>query len=465
MSGAAPITRRHFLGTAVAAGLALSAGRARAARRRRAVVVGAGLAGLACAHELERKRWDVVVLEARDRVGGRVWTIREPFGAAQHAEAGGEYVARSHRTLLGYARRLGLSLEDVRRGPDLDGVYFFGGRRRHEGAVLTQEVQAEIDRFWSRVEALGRRIDPADPVAAGKALDRRSARWFLNRLKLDPVARGLVEHDLRDEFTVEPENLSLLFLAQSAKLSGVEALRIRGGNDQLPLAIAGSLRREVLLEAPVRKVERSASGVTVTAGGDRWKADACVLAVPVPALRGIELVPELSAGLQRAVDELRYGHGTKTLLQYERRFWRERRESGDVLTDLKVQTVWEATDRQRGKPGVLLGYTTGHNGILYGSVGDGARILLAADEIDDVYPGSRALLDVGATAAWHNDGYSGGTYTAYAPGQVTLFWRVLRKPVGRMYLAGEHADAYTGTMEGAMRSGRRIAAVVDTRGR
>ena len=458
-------TRRAFLGAAAAT--ALGGRSALAARRaeRRAVVVGAGLAGLVCAYELERAGWQVVVLEARDRIGGRVFTVRAPFGAGQHAEGGGEYVGPTHRMLIGYARRLGLALEQTSTAPG--GVVYLDGRRRSYRAVATPEVQLEIDRFWGRVDALARPIDAFDPVARSAALDFHSAAWLLDRLSLEPIARALLEHSLRDAFSVEPYNISLLFLAQQAKL-GSRLMqsrpldyhyRIRGGNDRLPRALADSLA-DVRLEAAARRIELASGGVQVSTRDEALAADVCVLAAPLPAVRAlIEFVPDLPPVVRAALEQLRYGHGTKTMLQYERRFWNAAR-SGNIVTDLTFRTAWEATDQQRGKPGVLTAYTTGRNGILYGTVADGTRILLAADEIDDVYPGTRTLVDVGYTVSWHTERASGGTHAAYAPGQVTHFWRTLRQPVGRLHLAGEHTDAYVGTMEGAVRSGRRVASAI-----
>jgi len=98
-------------------------------------------------------------------------------------------------------------------------------------------------------------------------------------------------------------------------------------------------------------------------------------------------------------------------------------------------------------------------------MGSRTRVLLAADEIDDVYPGSLALQAGGSTSAWQTESLSGGTFVAYAPGQVTRFQAVLRRPVGPLHLAGEHADLRTGTMEGAVRSGRRVALAIAARAR
>ena len=109
---------------------------------------------------------------------------------------------------------------------------------------------------------------------------------------------------------------------------------------------------------------------------------------------------------------------------------------------------------------LVTAYTTGRNGLLLGSVSRRTRPLLVADELDEIYPGSRGYYERGETVSWHTDGWSQGTAVAYAPGQVNRFQAALRRPVGRVHFAGEHTDAFAGTMEGAVRSGRRAAEAI-----
>jgi monoamine oxidase len=165
--------------------------------------------------------------------------------------------------------------------------------------------------------------------------------------------------------------------------------------------------------------------------------------------------------VREAATQLRFGDATKMMLQYSKRFWRGRGESGRVLTDLTFLTAWEATSGQPGSHGILTAYPTGQKSALYAGRFPTTRQLLAADEIDDVYPGSRPLFAHGAAAVWRNEAPSRGSFAAYAPGQVTRYWRVLRRRYGRLVLAGEHTDSYSGTMEGAVRSGRRAAAAIE----
>jgi len=193
-------------------------------------------------------------------------------------------------------------------------------------------------------------------------------------------------------------------------------------------------------------------------------ADHVIVGVPLPALRGVEFSPPLPPAVAGAVAHLQYGIATKTILQYARRFWREEGYSGDTFTDLTIGTTWEATNRQAGTPGILLGYTSGDAGVDFTDLTAAQRIATATEELGSLYPGSADLRRGAFTAAWATEPFTRGTYTAYAPGQVSAYWRALRRPIGRLVLAGEHTSTYTSYMEGAVRSGRRAAAIVDARG-
>jgi monoamine oxidase len=437
------VNRREFLAAAAGAAVVLRTGHASARPAPRVVVVGAGLAGLVCARDLVRAGVDVQVYEARGVVGGRVRTIHGAFEGGQYAEAGGEFLHASDDSVRSEVHRLGLRLS--RAAHRLE-VLYLGGRRTR---LLSSRSVRDRARFWSRVDELARH-----PHAA---LDRRSAAGLLGGLRLDAAARFLVEHELRMAFGVEPSQLSLLYLAQPR--SRGEVFRIRGGNDQLPLGLAGELGRRVSLCVPVSTIEWRTDSVTVN--GER--AEACVLTVPIPALAQIDFRPPLPSRLAAAVEQLQYGSVTKTLVQYERRFWLERRRTIELDADRTFQSAYEATDDQGGTRGILTAYTGGRFSDIYGHVSKHTRVLLAADELDDVYPGSRTLYQGGSSSAWQTEARSGGAFVAYAPGQVTRYRDVLRRPVGALFLAGEHADDRSGTMEGAARSGRRAAAAVAAR--
>jgi monoamine oxidase len=419
------LTRREFLGAATAATLSLGA------KQKHVVVVGAGLAGLACARRLQQLGFRVTVFEARDRVGGRVLTFRDAFEDGRYAEAGAEFVLANHVQTRALLRSLGIR---VAAAPSFSPDVYRRGQRHSWGRFFTGRAKVDVLRFEERIASL--RPSPA--------LDKHSAAWLIRELELSDRARFLVSVGLREQYGVEPEYLSLLFLVQQARLRRAVGSRIRGGADRLPLALARRL--DVRLEEPVSHIERKTGGVSV----DGTDADACVVTVPVPVLASIEFEPGLAPTLEAAVERLAYGHGVKAALEYERRFWR----SDGAIADLTFHRAWEA------ESALITAYSTGRNGLLLGSVSRRTRPLLIADELDDVYPGSRGLYERGETVAWHLDGWSQGTAVAYAPAQVNRFQAVLRRPIGRIHFAGEHTDALAGMMEGAIRSGRRAAEAI-----
>ena len=170
--------------------IAAAFGRRDASGPDRVIVVGAGLAGRTAAYELGRAGFDVTVLEARDRIGGRVYTVREPFRAAQHAEAGGEYVDVVHRRVRAYCNKFGLPLENATRGfAGLDDVVYVGRRRGPLGRFKTHRSTRGTDRFYRLIYELGRRLDPANPVGEPK-LDSRSVGWAIDRI--EPSERGRI---------------------------------------------------------------------------------------------------------------------------------------------------------------------------------------------------------------------------------------------------------------------------------
>lgn len=468
------LTRRQVLAAGAIAAAGVAAGRAWPASGRaeagRAVVVGAGLAGLAAAWELERTGWQVTVLEARSRLGGRVHTLS--FASGQHAEAGGEYVDTRHTALLGYARRLELELEDVRRGwGGLDDLVYRRGQRMPLGQFRGGGANArQIGRFWTRLYGLLDEVSVSEPgTRRGPEHDRVSIADFFDRLSISGHARFLLEAEFRDDYGVEPRALSLLSVLFAEKVawdqadSGVEAFRVRGGNSRLVEAIAAQLAGPVRTGCAVMEVERSSSGVSArTDDGRLLAADHCVLAVPLPALRRIVVTPKLPAPLARAAAELGYATVVKTVLGYRRRFWRERGFSGDVYSDMPLGSTWEATDQQPGQRGLLISYASGARGRAAATRRAGERIGAAGRGLERVFSGSRALQDGAGSVAWARERYSGGCWVSYAPGQTVRHWPALHDSpsLGRIHLAGEHTERLSGYMESAIRSGQDAAARV-----
>ncbi len=439
--------------------------------RHRVVVVGAGLAGLVAALDLSDAGWEVVVLEARTRVGGRVLTLRDDFSDGLHAEGGGESIDDNHHRIL--ARLAANGLRTERRSTERQqAVVFRRGRRQTATAFAagrSGQVGADYARYYDAVARLGHGVDAEHPDRARRAeeLDGRSLADLLDDLALVPEARFLVEAEESSEYNVEPGDLSLLFLAQQeAAVADVpdraaETMRVHGGNDRLPAALATALGDSLRTGRPVTAVEHGRDGVRVHAGGAPVDAAHLVLALPPPPLSQIRFDPVLPPSVA-AVTGLGLGPTTKVVTRYERAFWRDEGLSGLTVSDNGFDIAWDAADSyDAGGSGMLTAFTTGDEGARLSGLDDRQRIERVQAEVDEVYPRSAELRSgEAATTAWAREVFTGGAYAAYRPGQVTALWPVLRSAVGPIRFAGEHTEALAGYMESAVRSGERVARAI-----
>ncbi|MGD1948825.1 MAG: flavin monoamine oxidase family protein [Leptolyngbyaceae cyanobacterium] len=458
---------------ALAGGFSLNAKPARAATGH-VIVVGAGLAGLVAAYELQKVGWRVTVLEARDRIGGRVMTVRSPFAANQYAEGGGEYIdgVQVHRQMHRYIREFGLSLDPVAASSS-QGSYYLQGERlpyseRALAAAFGNRVSQDENRFWRELEELAQTITDLDhPERSVDATNLDSvvlSRWMAD-LQLAPLARTLTTQYLRGEYD-DPEWLSLFFLVQQAALydrvpdDRLELYRIRGGNSQLPQAIARRLLQPVVLEAPVTEVQQMPTGVRITHDKGQITGDYAIIATPLPPLRTVRFEPALSAQLQQAIAEINYGSHVKVMGQFSRRFWHQTQYELPIITDLPLGFISETTAHQPGEPGILTAYVSGKYGRRLRAMDECDRIQTVLDHLATIYPNSNLHTLATTSFAWEQDLWVRGSYSANGPGQMTTLWPALRRSYGRLLFAGEHTDLYIGYMEGAVCSGQRVASML-----
>jgi monoamine oxidase len=433
-------------------------------------IIGAGLAGLSAAYDLQRAGWNVTVLETRDRVGGRVHSIRT-FKNGLVAEAGGEFIETTHTRMLALANQFNLQLASSGswQAQHNDWGCFEGkaGRVRDE-QLWGFDFAAQVEYGWESMAQLSQKIsDPYQPQAAREAerLDAQSAADWIQSLAVNPIVKKYFVTYIRSEYTCEPEKLSLLDLCRNAKMyySTTErppSMRVLGGNDQIPRALADTLD-DVRLNAEVKRVRLNPEGVAVSyqqAGSHLTiDSDFAVLAIPLSTARLIDF-NGLPLAHQRMVNEISYGAITKVLIQYRKRFWNDINWNGRMNSDLPIGYIWHATSHHDGVDGILTVYTGGEPGAKLSMLSDEERIDLAVSEIEKIIPGSSDLIEHTETAAWNNEPYTRASYMALAPGDVLKHWKTLFEPAGRLFFAGEHATATQGFMEGAVESGQRAAA-------
>jgi monoamine oxidase len=435
------------------------------------IVIGAGLAGLSAAYDLHREGWQVTVLEARDRVGGRVHSLRS-FSNGLVAEGGGEFIDKHHTRMLAFAKEFNLPLGEVGSWQGQSGDWgSYGGKAGHQNDINVWgfDLGSEYQKIWAALATLAKEVtDPAHPGSAPNArvLDKQTAADWINAQPVQTLAKRAFADHIRSEYTCEPENFSLLDLARNAALyySGTDFYnvnyRVIGGNDQILRAIAAALP-DVRMNARVGSIRNEVDEVFVTYEQDgsfqTISAAFVVLAIPLPTVRQIEFNPPLPVTHQNLVNEISYGAVTKVLIEYRKRFWKEHGWNGRLSTDQHIVMTWEATSHIDHEHGILTAYTGGDPGRKLSALSDEERIKLAVSVIEKIFPGSSALIENTATIAWINEPFTRGSYMALSPGQVTAHWQTLFAPAGRLFFAGEHATLYQGFMEGAVESGQRAA--------
>jgi monoamine oxidase len=491
------ISRRTFLlgatGTAVAGTAAAvvrptGAGAADSADSATAdvVVVGAGLAGLTAARRLAAAGADVLVLEARDRVGGR--TLNHPVGGGRVAEAGGEFVGPTQDRIVALAAEVGLGIfaaYDTGKN-----VYVNGHTRLKYGdtgllgtAPPDPLLLADIVKLSTQIDALAARIAPAAPWTWRDAA-RYDAMTLESWVRSNSVnANGIVA--LLRPFTealvgAEPGELSMLFVLAYVAAAGnagskgtferlmnvrggAQQSRITGGSQLIAQRVAAALGERVVLQAPVRSITASGAGVTVTSDRLTVRARRVIVAVPPALAARIDYTPLLPAARDQLTQRLGMGALMKVEAVYETPFWRRSGLTGQFLT--VGGPVGYAFDNSPpdGAPGVLAGFVGGAQNRTWGVQLPAARRAAVLAQYARIFADDRFGSPVDYfDLDWTAEPWSRGGPTAVAgPGTLTAYGPALRAPVGPIHWAGtETADYWAGYMDGAVRSGERAAAEV-----
>jgi len=442
---------------------------------RTVTVIGAGLAGLAAAYDLPRAGWKVTVLEARERVGGRVYSMRG-FSNGLVAEAGGEFIEEGHRRMLAFAKQFNLKLGRVGSWQGQKGDWgSFEGKSGplSDVNIWGTNLHDEINVVWRALSELGKLVpDPNQPQASREAasLDRRSASDWISALDVHPLAKNHFIQHIRAEYTTEPERFSLLDLARNSAMYYMTArrnenFRVIGGNDLIPCALADALP-DVRLNAAVTSIRVLPDEVAITFKQNgtyqTLHSAFAILAIPLTTARLIDFNSSLPSAHQRMIAEVSYGAVTKVLIQYRKRFWTDMGWNGRLATDAPIVYTWHATSHVESEDGIITVYTGGEPAAKLAALSEDARIRVAVDAIEKLFPRSSDLIEHTATVAWPNEEFTRGSYMALAPGQVTTHWETLMNPAGRLFFAGEHVTALQGYMEGAVESGQRAARMILT---
>jgi monoamine oxidase len=394
-------------------------------KSKRVAVIGAGFAGLAAADALRAGGAEVTVLEARDRVGGRVWSV--PFGDGAVIERGAEFILPGYDSMNSLAARFGIPLV-------LKGTPY--GRRMPVGAEAVSEtgLEAAFDRLAAGGTAEG--VSAADAIAA---------------LDLDPPLTRLIQTRVAISNGHPADDLTASVLDEGASTFGdFDNHTLEGGNMRLAEALAAELGAAVHLAAPVRKVRWSHGPVNVATDQAELEVDAVVVAIPTAPLAEIEFDPPLDGPTASALRAVTYGQNSKLFLPL--------RSPAPPSAIMSVAGhFWTYT--QLGADGRPAPFVTGYTGTmsaiddLGGSAGFERWVAALVALRDDLDPDP----DSAVLSSWHDDPWVRGSYSARTLSS-PLRDDDLVKPIGPLHFAGEHtAGEWHGLMEGALRSGLRAA--------
>jgi len=434
------------------------------------VVIGAGLAGLSAASELEAGGIDVRLVEARDRVGGR--TLNHSVGDAPEdvVELGGQWVGPTQHEVLRVAREVGLKTYPTHT----DGENILEDDRgrisRYRGTIprVNPIVMADYGQAALRLDRLAKKVSTEAPWTTPKAerLDSETFATWIRRNLRSRLGRETLVAACRGVFSVEPSEISLLhvlFYIRSAggwdplldTEGGAQQDRIVGGSQAISIRLAERLGDRVELERPVQDIRHDAEGVDV----DGLRARRVVVAVP-PALAGrISYDAPLPAARDQLTQRMPMGAVMKCMAIYDEPFWRERGLSGQAASlPGPVQVIFDNTP-PNGRPGVLLGFLEGADARKLGAEPPEVRREVVVANFARLF-GDRAKAPVDyAERDWSADPWSRGCYAGVMPpGAWTQYGRALRAPIGRIHWAGtETATRWMGYFDGAIQSGARAA--------
>jgi monoamine oxidase len=492
------ISRRAFLASAGVATAATVIPRfAFAAAEPNVVIVGAGVAGLNCALELADLGIRSTVYEASGRIGGRMFTNTGYWNSNQVTEWCGELIDTGHTTIRKLAKRFGLPLDNLlgaqpHRSDDI--YHFFGGY--YPKSQANRDFLAVSDRISADAEAAGFPTTFDSNTAAGRALDRMSVYEYIER-RIPGGHRSALGALLDVAYVIEygadsteQSALNLIFLlgfqpnASSFSIFGEsdEKFHIRGGNQQLPEAIARYLGGDVVQTGQrLARIQETASGryrVTFerASGTSDVVADFVVLALPFAVLNELDISGAgFNALKHQAIAEQGRGHNGKLHLQFTRRDWLGTGpwpgvSNGSSYADTGYQAGWEATRAQSGNSGILVFYSGGSTtdaavtNQAFANAGNGGvrtDAAIAQSQIASVYPGL-SWNGKATQSLPHKSALFRASYSFYKVGQYTTFGGYERVRQGGVLFCGEHTSVdFQGFMEGAAdeggRAGRQLA--------
>eukprot|EP01138_Halocafeteria_seosinensis_P004211 gb/GECG01004306.1/.p1 GENE.gb/GECG01004306.1/~~gb/GECG01004306.1/.p1 ORF type:complete len:602 (+),score=58.41 gb/GECG01004306.1/:1-1806(+) len=486
------------------------------------IVIGGGLSGLVCANYIAQCGGSVLVLEARDRVGGRTCTgnITLADGSQTYADLGGAYVGPTQDRLLHLAHNLGIETFDVDvKGKHLLKSAALGRTVEFEGndiSALSKMSLLDLNNIVHLTNNLAKQISLPKPkslyhgektingmrdlqlqepplTAHEKELDRMSVQEFINKETHGKLAKEFYTSAIEGVLCCSPAEVSMLYWLRYCKAAGegkmeeltdlvhaAQEKKFVGGSERISCRLRETLGRRVKLNTSVHRLDyRFSDRVTVeTGGGTILTARYVVFAMAPSMYNRISFCPSLPMKRKSMANRMPMGKIIKTYTYFDRQWWKERGYSG-ILVDCKEGPVGLSFDdtKPNGKFPALMGFILCDEALTWSEATEEERKRAILNQygkcFGDIEAAQQHFLGY-LEKNWNVDEFSGGCYTGVAsPGVLSTCSEVLRKPLGRLHFAGtETATYWTGYMEGAVQAGERAGYEVvwnlvsrDSRGR
>ncbi|EJR24293.1 hypothetical protein IIA_01659 [Bacillus cereus VD014] len=445
------------------------------------IIVGAGISGLVAASLLKEAGHKVTILEANNRIGGRIYTIREPFSRGLYFNAGPMRIPDTHKLTLAYIRKFKLPLNLFINKTVSDIIYTNNIKTRlsifEKNPSILRYPILESEKSKTAEELM---LDVLEPILNYIKKDPNK-NWSIVEKKYKAYSLGTFLTEYYSDGAIDMIGV-LLDMEAYMGMSLIEVLRemvfftsttkyyeITGGMDALPKAFLSQLNENIFMRYKVEKIIQENSKVMMQVNHEQTierfmvTGDVAIVTIPFSALRFVEIQPYnlFSYYKRRAIRELNYIAATKIAIEFKSRFWEKAGQGGGKsITDLPIRfTYYPSYGIQTpGAATVLASYTWADEALTWDSLPNRERIRYALKNLAEIY-GDIVYSEfvTGTSFSWSKNPYSCGAFTAFEPGQELELFPYITPPSGKVHFAGEHTTLTHGWMQGAIESGVRVA--------